>query len=258
MDGYLKTKKQLAAAAGYKNPDSFKADLQMAKSLTDRPISVNYTIIEHMGIGVSYHEPFLKNALDEGINIGFTTSNDGSAIGHRIKEAGGIWIHKCETLKYAGSNTRKGADAVVLVGLEGAGDKNPEQHTTLINITLGRRLLKIPIIAAGGIADGYGLAGALAMGASGVYMRTAFMATKEFPLPEKDKKKIVKQDITDGRHTSSFYKKKHNGRHSPASGAIDSILTVKELINKTMAEARESLSLLTDFTSVFSELYKKN
>jgi len=75
---------------------------------------------------------------------------------------------------------RKGADAVVLVGLEGTGFKSPLQNSTLINITATRRLMDTPLIAAGGIGDARGFVAALAMGAVGVYMGTAMMATKEF------------------------------------------------------------------------------
>jgi NAD(P)H-dependent flavin oxidoreductase YrpB (nitropropane dioxygenase family) len=108
--------------------------------------------------------------------------------------------------------------------------------------------MDVPIIAAGGFADGYGLAGALAMGASGIYIGTAFMATKEFALPDRGKEKIVRQEITDGRYIQRFYDMKHDGRHSPASGIVDSIPTVSEFIEKIMAEAREALSSLAAMT----------
>jgi len=116
--------------------------LQKAKSLTDKPLAVNFSIIEKMGLGLGFHAPYLDIALEEGIKIGFTSAHDGSSIGIRIKNAGGIWIHKCATLKHAVSIAQKGADAVVLVGREGTGYKSPEQHTTLINVTAGRRLLE--------------------------------------------------------------------------------------------------------------------
>jgi NAD(P)H-dependent flavin oxidoreductase YrpB (nitropropane dioxygenase family) len=203
-----------------------------------------------MGKGVEFHEPFLKIALDEGIKIHFTSAYDGSPLGKTIKEAGRIWIHKCATLKHGISIARKGIDALVLVGLEGTGYKSPEQHTTMINITAGRRLLDIPIIAAGGIADGYELAGVLAMGAAGIYMGTAFMATQEFPLLEKGKQKIVNQEITDGRYIQKFYRMQHDVRHSPASGFVHSIPTVKDFIESIMVQARESLSRFADDPSI--------
>ena len=99
----------------YKDTDIFRADLQKAKSLTDKPLAVNFSIIEKMGLGLGFHAPYLDIALEEGIKIGFTSAHDGSSIGIRIKNAGGIWIHKCATLKHAVSIAQKGADAVVLV-----------------------------------------------------------------------------------------------------------------------------------------------
>ncbi len=232
----------------YKDPVIFQADLQKAKSLTDKPLAVNYSILEKWGAGISFHEPYLKIALDEGIHIGFTSAHDGSPIGEILKQTGGIWVHKCVTLRHAASIALKGADAVVIVGREGTGFKSVEQHTTMINLTAGRRLLDIPIIAAGGIADGYGLAGALAMGAAGVYIGTAFMATVEFPLPDEAKQKIVCQEITDGRYFQKFYNMKHDGRYSTASGIITSIPTVREFIQSIMTDAQKSLEKIRQYS----------
>jgi NAD(P)H-dependent flavin oxidoreductase YrpB (nitropropane dioxygenase family) len=84
------------------------------------------------------------------------------------------------------------------------------------------------------------------MGASGIYMGTAFMVTKEFPLPDRAKQKIVRQEITDGQYIKKFYNMKHNGRHSPASRIIDSIPTVRDFFERIMTEARESLAWMKD------------
>jgi NADH:quinone reductase (non-electrogenic) len=232
----------MLTTVAYKNSKTFQDDLRKAKDTTDKPIAVNFTLFKEKGFWYEYHEPFIKVALDEGVRIAFTSAYDGSPIGRIFKESGGVWIHKSATIRHAVSISTKGPDAVVIVGIEGSGFKSPEQNSTLINMTAGRKLINIPLIAAGGIADGYGLVGALAMGASGVYIGTGFMATKEFPISNKYKEKIVQQKITDAEYIKRIYQMKHDSLHSLASGVIESLPTVKDYIEKIMAEAEEVIS----------------
>ena len=221
----------------YKDPDQFKEDLKKVKSLTDKPVSVNFTLMKDTKFNNEYHEPFIQMTLNEGVKTIFTSGYDGSVIGHRFKAAGVNWIHKCATIRHAVSAARKGADAIVIVGLEGTGYKSPEQHTTLINLTNLVKMIDVPVIAAGGIADARGFLGALAMGASGIYMGTAFMATKEFKVAEKFKQNIAGQDITDAKNAKKIYEMEHGGSPSLASGVIDSVPTVKEFIDKLISDS---------------------
>ena len=145
-------------------------------------------------------------------------------------------------IKHAISIADKGADAVVIVGLEGTGYKNPEQNSTMINMTTARRLIKVPLIAAGGIGDARGFVAALAMGASGIYMGTSFMATREFPVPDTLKNKIVNQDMLDSEYCRKIYQLDHGGVHSLASGVIDSIPTVKDYIEGIIKEGEEIMA----------------
>lgn len=231
----------------YKNSEQFKEDVQRAKQQTDKPIAVNFTLFKERGFWYEFHEPFLGIALDAGIRIAFTSAYDGSPIGKVFKESGGVWIHKCATIRHAVSIAPKGPDALVLVGREGNGFKSPEQNTTLINLTAGRKLINLPLIAAGGIADGYGFVGALAMGASGVYIGTGFMATREFSISDKVKQRILNQQITDRAYLEKILQMKHGAMHSLASGVIESIPTVKEYIDKIMHEASEILAKFKDW-----------
>ena len=80
---------------------------------------------------------------------------------------------------------------MIVVGLEGVGFKSPEQLPTFITTSWGSRQVKVPFVAAGGIGDARGFLGALAMGADGIMMGTAFMATKECPTNEASKQGMV-------------------------------------------------------------------
>ena len=109
----------------------------------------------------------------------------------RIKEAGLTWIHKAARVKDAIRAAKLGADAVIIVGLEGTGFKSPEQLPSMLSLIWTLREIDIPVIAAGGIGDARGILGALGAGAEGVMMGTAFMATKECPLNDRMKEAIV-------------------------------------------------------------------
>jgi NADH:quinone reductase (non-electrogenic) len=228
----------------YKNPAAFAEDIQRAKSMTDKPFGVNFTLMKDTKFDNAFHEEFINITMEEGIRTVFTSAYDGSLIGRRFKEKGCNWIHKCATIEHAVSIAQKGVDAVVIVGLEGTGYKNPNQNTTLINMTMGRRLIKVPLIAAGGIGDARGFVAALAMGAVGIYMGTAFMATREFNVPDKLKDKIVGQDILDSEFRRKVYRMDHGGQHSLAAGVVTSVKPVKQYIDEMVREAALIMSEL--------------
>ena len=226
----------------YKDPDEFQEDIRHAKAMTNKPFAVNFTLMKGTKYNNDYHKDYIKITLDEGIKTIFTSAYDGSYIGKIFKDAGCNWIHKCATIRHAVSIGEKGADAVVIVGLEGTGYKNPDQNSTMINMTAARRLIKVPLIAAGGIGDARGFVAALAMGASGIYMGTSFMATEEFAVPDTLKNKIVNQEILDSEYSKKIYGLDHGGAHSLASVVVNSIPTVKEYINRIIKESEEIIS----------------
>ncbi|MCP4749434.1 MAG: nitronate monooxygenase [Proteobacteria bacterium] len=228
----------------YKDPEAFQQDIRTAKAKTDKPFAVNFTLMKDTKFTDDYHKEYVRITLEEGIKTVFTSAYDGSYIGKTCKDAGCNWIHKCATIKHAVSVAEKGADAVVIVGREGTGYKNPEQNTTLINMTVARRLISVPLIAAGGIGDARGFIAALAMGASGIYMGTAFMATNEFKSKQGVKDRIVDQDVGDPEYNRKILQMKHGATHSFASGVIDSVQSVQDLIHHMMIEAE---GIMTDF-----------
>jgi NAD(P)H-dependent flavin oxidoreductase YrpB (nitropropane dioxygenase family) len=114
------------------------------------------------------------------------------ALAARIKASGLPWIHKAARVKDAVHAVEIGANAIILVGLEGAGIKNPEQLPTMTTIIWGRSKIKVPLIAAGGIGDAHGFMAAIGMGAEGIMMGTAFLATRECPIKDSFKQSIIK------------------------------------------------------------------
>ena len=143
-------------------------------------------------------DEMLEVCIQQGVIVE-TAAYKPDALAARIKESGLTWIHKSARIRDALHAQRLGVDAVIVVGLEGVGFKNPEQLPTLITTTMAKKVIHVPFIAAGGIGDAAGFTGALGMGADAVMMGTAFMATDECPLGKKAKDKIVKSSPLDPR-----------------------------------------------------------
>ena len=167
-------------------PQKLREDIQRCREATDKPFSVNITV------GMCPHiDEMLDVCLEEGVEVIETAVFSADPYGKRIKEAGRKWIHKTATLKHALHAQKQGADAVIMVGLEGIGFKNILQLPTMTTIAWASSQIKIPLIAAGGIGDARTFLGALALGAEGVMMGTAFMATKECPITDRFKERMV-------------------------------------------------------------------
>ena len=240
----------IITALNYKNNDEFREELRKMKKLTAKPFGVNFSImppyfIEQRGHGrdENFYLKFADTAIEEGVKVCTTSAYQAPKIGKKLHDAGCYWFHKCTTMKHAISAENAGADAITIVGLEGTGFKNPNQNTTLINMTMAKKMLKTPLIAAGGIGDARGFLAALAMGAEAVCFGSAIMATTESLAPRAWKKKCIEQDIFDEK----FYKKiyhltlKDSAIHSMAVGHCDKIVSIKEFIEDKVNGAIEIL-----------------
>jgi nitronate monooxygenase len=175
-------------------PEKLRDDIRRCREATDKPFEVNLTV------GMCPHiDEMLEVCLEEGIEVIETAAYNADRYGQRIKEAGRKWIHKTATIKHALHAEKQGADAVIIVGLEGIGFKNISQLPTMTTIAWAARQIKIPIVAAGGIGDARTFLAALALGAEGVMMGTAFMATQECPISDRYKQRMV-QAFPDNPH----------------------------------------------------------
>ena len=247
--------------------EKLRKDIHKARSMTDKPFGVNLSLIGHPNIN-----ELRDVAIEEKVAAIFTSAYKAEEHGKRIKEAGIPWIHKVGTIKHALAAERHGADAVVIVGIEGEGEKAANHLTTLTTISMATKILKIPVIASGGIGDGRTFLAALAMGAEGVYMGTVFMATKECPISERYKQALVIADPYDSEVRDRVFAppppgldeltrkgevyqlvgdaKPHSTKRpmlvmggSMAVGAITKVVTVKELIDNIIREAEELLTV---------------
>ncbi len=173
-------------AAVSRTPEQLRADIQKLREATNNPFTVNLTI----GMCPRFDE-MLTVCLEEKVPCIETAAFSPDQYVGRIKQSGITWIHKVATVEHARRAQKLGADAVVLVGLEGYGFKNIRQLPTLTSIAWAKREIEIPLIAAGGIGDSRTMLGALLAGADGVYIGSVLMATRECPVAEQVKRNMV-------------------------------------------------------------------
>lgn len=182
----------IITAHALRTPKRLRQDIRRAKAMTDKPFGVNFSI----GF-VPQMDEMLEVAIEEGITVVETSVFRAGEYGKRLHEAGVKWIHKVASVEHALTAERDGADAVTIVGLEGIGFKHITQLPTLIGIAWAVKQMNIPVIAAGGIGDARTFAAALGMGAEGICMGTAFLATKECPISDKYKQSLIDASPTD-------------------------------------------------------------
>jgi nitronate monooxygenase len=166
-------------------PERLKEDIRKCREATKGTFSVNFTLTHSL----PWNE-LLEVCIEERVPLETAAYKPDDLVPY-IKEAGLTWIHKAARVKDAIRAARLGADAVIIVGLEGTGFKSPEQLPIMLSLIWALREIDIPVIAAGGIGDARGLLGTLGMGADGIMMGTAFMATKECSLDNRMKETII-------------------------------------------------------------------
>ncbi|MFX0174663.1 MAG: NAD(P)H-dependent flavin oxidoreductase [Candidatus Hodarchaeota archaeon] len=229
--------------------EEFKTQLKKMKNLTDKPFGINLTVlppgVRAIGGDLTKEDylNYLDIALNEGVNIFTTSAYQSTYIGEKVRDAGGIWFHKCALLRHAVSAEKAGADAITIIGMEATGFKNPYQHTTLVNITMAKKFLSIPIIAAGGIGNARGFLGVLAMGAEAVCLGTAILTTEESPAPISAKNLWLNTDITTVDYHRQLYHRSLGATRvlSPAIAYQKEISPLKSFIENLMNEAEEIL-----------------
>src|SRR4030088_1051068 len=152
-----------------------------------------------------------------------------------FKKNGVVIVHKCTSVRHALSAERMGVDAISIDGFECAGHPGEDDTPGLILIPVAADKVKIPMIASGGFGDGRGLVAALALGAEGINMGTRFMCTKESPIHQLIKEKIV---ASDERETDLIFRTMRNTSRV-ARNAVSSKVVAMEKEGATFEQVRE-------------------
>jgi len=172
--------------------ENVRAHIRRAKALTQKPLGANFPIFI-LGDHAQRHFEML---VEEGIRVVACSGGSPKLMTRRFKDAGMTVLHVVGNVKQARAAEDAGVDLVVCEGYEAGGVENPDELTTLVLTPCVVDAVKIPVLAAGGIADGRGLLAALALGAEGVQMGSAFLATRECHVHEDFKQAIVRSPDT--------------------------------------------------------------
>ena len=152
------------------------------------------------------YDDYIDVILESGIKIVETAGRSTETFMERFKSNGVKVIHKCVAVRHALKSERIGVDVVSIDGFECAGHPGEQDVGGLVLFPAAAQALKIPVVASGGIADGRGLAAALALGCEGINMGSRFMVTQEAPIHEGIKQKIVEMDENQTRLIFRSYK----------------------------------------------------
>ena len=176
-------------------------DIKRVRDLTERPFGVNLPIA------------FVRDAsiadmlVDEGIPFVTTSAGSPMAFTPVLKEAGMKVLHVVTSYDTASEAVDAGVDGLVVEGIEGAGLKGRAEVASSVLLPLLARKIGLPMIAAGGIADGVSMASAFVLGAEGVQMGTRMLASVEANVHDG-----LKQAIIGASETDTVLVNRHNGR----------------------------------------------
>jgi enoyl-[acyl-carrier protein] reductase II len=251
--------------------DTTRQHIREVRERTSRPFGVNLPI-------AFVQDPAIVDMIvEEGVEFVTTSAGSPNRFGPVLKEAGLIVFHVVPTLDAARRAVDAGVDGVVVEGSEGAGFKNPRDVPSMVLLPHVASHVDVPVVAAGGMADGRSMAAAFALGAEGVQMGTRMLSSAEAGVHP-----AMKQAVVDAAETDTMLINRRNGRPirvlrtattepfelgdgdamsliantlalyqdgdfegalpqlGAVAGRIDEILPAGEIIARTMAEFRET------------------
>jgi len=198
--------------AGSMYPDVLREHIKNAKRHTNKPFGVNVPLL------YPDMEEIIQIIIEEKVKIVFTSAGNPKTWTKELQKNGIIVTHVVSSLKFAKKAEEAGVDAVVGEGFEAGGHNGREETTTFTLIPAIKNEIKIPLIAAGGIATGKQMLAAMALGAEGVQIGSRFVASEESSAHLNFKKAVLETGDGDTMLTlkelapvrlikNSFYKK---------------------------------------------------
>lgn len=185
----------ILSSATFASKEELKDEIQKTRSLTSKPIGVNIPLFP--AIRPPDVDGYIKVMAEEGVTIAETAGRNPVEYIPLFQECGIKVMHKVTAVRFARKAVEIGCQAVVIDGFECAGHPGEEDVSSTVLLPATVDAVDIPVIAAGGFADGRGLVAALAFGAEGVLMGTRFMLSKEAPMCDEIKQYLTSLNETD-------------------------------------------------------------
>jgi len=172
--------------SGSMYPEILREQIQKCKLATNKPFAVNVPLLYP---DIDTH---ISIIIEEKVPIVITSAGNPATYTKHLKDNGIKVMHVIANVKFAQKAESAGVDAIIAEGFEAGGHNGREETTTLCLVPLIKSKVNIPVIAAGGIANGSAMAAVLCLGADGVQMGSRFAATKESSAHPQFKQEILK------------------------------------------------------------------
>jgi len=259
----------VSAAGGMGLLESSARDLTMTtrefaaiRAATNQPFGVNLPV-RYLQADPKEERAIIDWLLGQGVHFMTTSAGDPGRYVKILKDAGVTVYHATATLRGAQKAVDAGVDGLIVEGAESAGLRNPDEVHSLALLQAVREKVDVPIVAAGGIVDGRGMAAAFALGAEGVTMGTRFVASIESPVHVNYKNAIVDAPITGTILTDNPPRARSRGLRTPYSIEVSGgtrerlppkatldMLYVDGDVENTSGSAGESAGLIHEIKSV--------
>ncbi len=172
--------------AGSMYPEVLREHIQKCKKATSKPFAVNVPML------YPNLEEIMQIIIEEGVEIVFTSAGNPKTWTGYLQEKGIKVVHVVSSVKFALKAEQAGVDAIVAEGFEAGGHNGRDETTTFTLIPMVKEQIKIPLIAAGGIATGRGMLAAMVLGADAVQVGSRFVASHEASSHQAFKEMVVK------------------------------------------------------------------
>jgi len=224
-------------------------EIDACRKLTDKPFGVNLTLLPSLN-KIPYDD-YREAIIESGIKIVETAGRNPTDHLPHFKDAGVKVIHKCTSVRHSITAARHGIDVISIDGFECAGHPGEDDIGLVVLLPATVDALDgVPVIASGGMADGRGLAAALALGAEGVNMGTRFMATKECAIHENVKKKIVENTERDTLLTNRTLR---NTSRVARNAVSEEVVKIQMDPTKTIEDVRHLVAGVRGRTNVMGQ-----
>lgn len=222
--------------SGSMTADVLRLHIKKCREATDKPFGVNVPLMYYRV------EEIMQVVMDEKVPIVFTSAGNPKTWTKKLHDAGIKVVHVVSSTKFAIKSEEAGVDAVVAEGFEAGGHNGREETTTMVLLPQVKKVISVPLIAAGGVASGEGMLAAFALGAEAVQMGTRFALSQESSASENFKSCCI--DLNEGDTVLSlkkvsptrlvkndFYKKIEEAENSGATAD-----EIKEILGKGRAK----------------------
>ncbi len=170
--------------------DNLRSQIKKVRRLTDKPFGVNFPL------AFPTVKELIDVAIEEKVPVVTTSAGNPATYTPRLKDAGIKVLHVVPSVRLAKGAEARGVDAVIAEGYEAGGHNGFDELPTFVLVPQVVDAVKIPVVAAGGIADARGFIAALVLGADGVQIGTRFVATLECIAHQKVKEAIIRATDT--------------------------------------------------------------